>query len=379
MEPVNITDKRLCTGCHACSNRCPKGCITMRKDAEGFLYPHVNNEECISCGLCGKVCHTIDSFESVPPMACMAVKTIDEAVRKHSSSGGMFTLLATHILATGGLVFGARFDENWQVVMDCTDNVEGLAKFRGSKYVQATVGTTLQSAERYLKDGRKVLYTGSSCQIASLRKFLGKDYENLLTVDFLCHGVSSPLVWEKYLQEVSDGEIKKIKGINFRDKSNGWKRFSLRIQQENKVQLKPFTEDSYMKAFLSDLSLRPACYHCTARNGRSGSDISIGDHWAIQEVSPQFDDDKGISLVLVNTEKGKKLWDEIKQETIHIDTDFQSSKKYNGAFYPQTEEHLHRKHFFKQLIARRDISNLIEEELKITLWDHIYKRITRFL
>lgn len=378
MNNIEILDKKECTGCQACKERCPKHCVTMQSDSEGFLYPVVDIAVCVNCGLCRKVCHELHPFAVVKPMDCLAVKVHNENIRVKSSSGGMFTLLATYVLNKGGVVFGARFDNNWQVIMDYTESLDGLGPFRGSKYIQASNEGAFTLVEKFLKEGRVVLYTGTHCQIAALRRFLGKEYEHLLAVDFLCHGVPSPLLWHKYIKEITSDNISIIKAVSFRKKSVGWKKFQLSIQMKDDTNIEEiFSDNLYMKAFLSDMSLRPSCYHCKSRNGCSGSDITIGDHWAIQSICQNFDDDKGTSMVLVNTEKGICVWNILNEQTDYIRTDFEDSKNWNGAFYLTLEEHLHRKEFFAQLTKRDDVSELIIEELKITIWDHVKKHLKK--
>lgn len=300
---IKITQKEHCCGCSACVHICPKHSISFQEDKEGFLYPKVDLETCIDCGLCEKVCPIINQDSEREPQKVYAAKNNDETIRLKSSSGGVFTLLAEKIIKDGGVVFGARFNENWEVVHDYTDTIEGLEQFRGSKYVQSTVGESFKQAETFLKAGRKVMFTGTPCQIAGLRKFLRKDYKNLLTVDFVCHGVPSPLVWRLYLKEEINRygkEITAVEDINFRDKYTGWKTYSLSIKLSgNIVSSTMFTDDNYMRAFLSNLSLRPSCYSCPAKAGKSGADITIGDFWGIENVLPELDDDIGIS-VLVN-------------------------------------------------------------------------------
>lgn len=300
---IKITQKEHCCGCSACVHICPKHSISFQEDKEGFLYPKVDLETCIDCGLCEKVCPVINQESEREPLKVYAAKNEDESIRLKSSSGGIFTLLAEKIIEDGGVVFGARFNENWEVIHDYTDTVEGLEPFRGSKYVQSVIGDTYKRAENFLKLGRKVMFTGTPCQIAGLKKFLRKDYKNLLTVDFVCHGVPSPLVWRLYLKEEINRygkEITAVEDINFRDKYTGWKTYSLSIKLSgNIVSSTMFTDDNYMRAFLSNLSLRPSCYSCPAKAGKSGADITIGDFWGIENVLPELDDDIGIS-VLVN-------------------------------------------------------------------------------
>lgn len=203
---IQITDKQNCCGCEACVQRCPKQCITMQSDHEGFLYPKVNEEICIHCGLCEKVCPIINTATEKEPFKILGAKANDDEIVKKSSSGGFFSLIAEKVLSQNGVIFGAKFDKNWNVVHDYTDNINELDVFRRSKYVQSRIGNTYQKAEDFLKAGRLVLFTGTPCQIKGLKLFLRKDYENLLTVDFVCHGVPSPAVWNMYL----DAYIKKL-------------------------------------------------------------------------------------------------------------------------------------------------------------------------
>lgn len=374
--PINIKDKKKCSGCTACQQICPKHCINMFSDIEAFLYPKVDLKNCINCGLCEKACPDINPLECSLPINCYAVKNNNLDIRKASSSGGVFSLLAEKVLSKKGVVFGARFDSHWQVVMDYTENIEGLDKFRGSKYVKCYVGDSYSKVKDFLSSGKKVLYSGSSCQIAGLRKFLKHDYKNLLLVDYLCHGAPSPLLWKKYIEEISRNDVSSLTNISFRNKKRGWKKFSIIIKKGKEVLADSvFSENIYMRAFLSDMSLRPSCYQCSARNGHSGADITIGDHWAIRDINSSFDDNKGVSLVLINTEKGLCAFENLNANI--IETDFVESKKWNGAFYEKTEEHLHRKRFFRKLQYRTDVSALIEDELNINLWDHIKKRLLK--
>lgn len=198
---IHITNRQDCCGCAACAQRCPKQCISMKEDAEGFLYPTVDTEVCIDCGLCEKVCPELNSGRERQPQKVYAAINKDEKIRLGSSSGGVFTALAEQTIDEGGVVFGARFDENWEVVHAYTETKEGLTAFRGSKYVQSRIGNAYKDAERFLRNGRKVLFTGTPCLVMGLKLYLGRDYDNLLTVDFLCHGVPSPKAWRLYLKE----------------------------------------------------------------------------------------------------------------------------------------------------------------------------------
>ena len=199
---IQIKEKYECCGCGACVQRCPKHCIEFIKDKEGFLYPKVDETTCINCGLCEKVCPVINQNSIRKPSDIYAASNTNEVIKAESSSGGIFTILAETIINDGGVVFGARFNEQYEVVHDFTDNILGLAAFRGSKYVQSKIGNSFSEAETFLKQNRKVLFSGTPCQITGLKKFLRKEYSNLVTVDFVCHGVPSPEVWRKYLSSI---------------------------------------------------------------------------------------------------------------------------------------------------------------------------------
>lgn len=314
---IDIKDKKDCCGCSACVQKCPKHCIALKEDNEGFLYPVVDKENCIGCGLCEKVCPVLHQNEPRKPLKVFAAINKNEEIRRESSSGGIFTIIAEKIIDEGGVVFGARFDKNWEVKHDYTETIEGLAPFRGSKYVQSRIESNFRKAETFLKDGRKVLFSGTPCQIAGLKRYLRKEYDNLLTIDVICHGVPSPGVWRKYLSEIisakyeggkkmtslSPNEMPLIKGITFRDKTNGWKKFGFNITIEDVRILEFYRNNVYMKAFLKDIVLRPSCYKCPSREGKCYSDLTIGDFWSIDLYCKEMNDDKGVSLLLVNSNK----------------------------------------------------------------------------
>ena len=391
---IQILDKSQCCGCTACVSICPKQCITMREDEEGFLYPVVDSSHCIDCNLCKKVCPELYPKEMREPLHVYAAKHKNEQVRLASSSGGIFTLLAEKIIDAGGVVFGVRFNNNWDVVHDYTETMEGLAVFRGSKYVQSYMGDCYLKAKSFLEQGRKVMFTGTPCQIAGLKNFLRKDYDNLLTVDVVCHGVPSPKVWQVYLDEIARKggknsvlshpivEKTEINHIDFRSKSIGWKKFSFVLTlskatadgEKNTVLLSSiFTENPYMNAFLSNLSLRPSCYDCPAKSGKSGSDITIADFWGIEDVLPEFDDDKGISLVLSYSEKGGRWLAGLDCECIEVD--YRSAQRMNPLISTSVSKPINRAFFFRQLIRKKNIRLALEDCSS----DMFKKRVCRYL
>lgn len=342
---IKICNKADCCGCGACAQACPKSCISLKQDNEGFLYPIVNENLCIDCKLCEKVCPVLHPYEARVPIHSYAAINLDEQIRMESSSGGVFTFLAEQVIKDGGVVFGARYDENWQVVLDYTETLEGLASFRGSKYLQARTADTYSQCSHFLKEGRKVLFSGTPCQITGLRHFLRRDFDNLLVVDFVCHGVSSPKVWEKYLQEIAG--IDNVKNVSMRDKSReGWKRFNFVLNYKrgnNVVTLSTWhKENDFMKAFLCNMILRPSCYECKAKECRSHSDITIGDFWRIRKVCPHMNDDKGTSLVLVHTQKGMSYLsvDTLQKEEVSFEDCVRSNRTINVSArpWPRREE-----------------------------------------
>lgn len=301
------------------------------EDNQGFFYPHVNKEQCVACGLCEKVCPCNHQSDLRMPLNVYAAINIDESIRLRSSSGGIFSLLAEKILKEGGIVFGARFDKQWNVVHDYTDNIDGLDVFRGSKYSQSDIGSSYIQTRFWLQHGKKVLFSGTSCQIAGLKKFLSKDYENLFTIDVVCHGVPSPKVWKNYLTSLSPLP-EDITHIDMRNKSRGWSRYSYLIKNGDRTFYDDFASKSlFLQGFTWNLYLRPSCYNCPAKSGKSNSDITLADNWGFKVTSPEFDDEKGISAVIINTEKGNLIFKSLrlKYKKISLDDFLHYNESYS--------------------------------------------------
>lgn len=378
---IEIVEKSDCVGCEACVQRCPKQCIVMKEDAEGFLYPQIDIEKCIDCGLCERVCPVINQGEPRKPLVAYAAKNQDESVRLSSSSGGVFTALAEYVIAQGGVVFGARFDESWNVVHDYVETIEGLSAFRGAKYVQSRIGQSFLRAETFLKQGRMVLFSGLPCQITGLKKFLRKDYDNLITVELFCHGVPSPMVWKRFLEEEVAIPHIRLKSISFRDKVSGWKNYSFFYSQEdaNGVQLHrmPFAKNLFMRGFLADLYLRPSCYHCPAKQFKSGSDLTIGDYWGVKLAHPELDDDKGVSAVLVNTDRGAAILQAVQQVSLYAST-FENVVKCNPALMKSAQEPAKRPLFF-ELLNQYKVSEIVVKLTHISFLCKMQRKIRRKL
>lgn len=366
---INITDKHSCCGCEACIQTCMKHCISFQEDAEGFRYPKVDENYCVECGACEKACPMLTPVESHRPKQQFAAINPDYAIRKQSSSGGIFTMLAEGVIRKGGVIFGVRFDKSWQAVFDYTDTIEGLGPFRGSKYLQARVGNTFCEVKDFLNQGREVMFTGTPCQVAALRHFLHHEYDNLLLVDFICHGVPSPKVWRIYLNEVTQNAVKAINDIQLRNKKQGWKRFNFYISYDSEGKSYNLSswhqENHFMRIFLNDVILRPSCYDCKAKGGRSGSDLTIADFWGIGELNPDMDDDRGTSLVLVHTEKGEAHFSALKLNSWK--TQYDDVLRLNPAVERSAKEHPKRSYFFTNLDSTDSIISLIDYTLRIPL------------
>lgn len=327
-----LKSKNLCMGCHACINVCPRSCISMKADKEGFLYPTVDYSLCIKCNKCVTVCPIINKIEmDNNPVAYSCINN-DNTIRLDSSSGGIFTLIAEKVIDSGGVVFGARFNDEFEVEHSFVETKERLCKLRGSKYVQSKIGDSYKRVKEFLNSGREVLFIGTPCQIAGLLSYLGQSYRNLLTVDIICHGVPSPYVWSKYVEFRETEAGAPVQRISFRRKDEGWKKYSVSfLFKNNKEYRQNLSKDIYMKAFLQDISLRLSCYDCRFKGMSRQSDITLGDFWGIQYVLPEMDDDMGTSLIFINSDTGQELFEEIKDKMSYLKVDIAEAVKFNLA------------------------------------------------
>jgi coenzyme F420-reducing hydrogenase beta subunit len=319
----------------------------MNEDKEGFLYPQVSRDSCNHCALCEKVCpivHTAPLGDMPKAFACYSK---NQSIRMKSSSGGVFSLIASEVIKDNGVVFGAGFDKDFNVEHSYVEKIEDLERFVGSKYVQSKIGNAYKEAKKFLGQGRKVLFTGTPCQIEGLRSFLQKSYDNLICQDLICHGVPSPMVWRQYKKYITKGN--KIKDIYFRNKDLGWNTFSLKIEMEECIYTKSANEDSFMRAFLTNLCLRPSCYYCSFKTLQRRSDITLADFWGIERILPCMSDDKGTSLVFANSQKGMDLLRDIYSEVVMYEVNLNEAIEYNTAAYKSVELTKKRTRFFKHI------------------------------
>ncbi len=307
---VKIEEKDLCCGCTACYSVCPKNAIKMLRDNEGFLYPEVDKEKCVNCGMCKKVCPILNKakLNEFKPKAYL-FQNSNEEIRKDSTSGGIFTAIGEFVIKNNGIVYGATFDDNFVVNHIGVESTYELCKFRKSKYVQSNQNNCFKEIKQYLDNGKLVCYSGTPCQVGGLRTYLRKDYENLILVDIMCHSVPSPLVFEKYKGYIlKKMNANKILNINFRDKNKyGYKYSMMTVETDNGIYSQGIDTDPYLRAFFSDVSVRPSCYNCHFKTMKRVSDLTIWDCFNINEIDKSFDDDKGTTRVLVQSEKGEKL------------------------------------------------------------------------
>ena len=362
---IQIHNKKDCSGCGACANICPKNCISMERDEMGFAYPVVDADSCINCGRCEVVCPILNPAKENNPKAVIGAKNRDEAVRSTSSSGGTFFELAKATISRGGIVYGCALDENLVARHIGVEAVEGLSALKGSKYVQSDVGTTYREVKKHLTDGREVLYSGTPCQIAGLKNYLGKEYGNLLLVDVLCHGVPSPGVFEDYLGYLADKFGSKPVAVNFRNKEKSWKRLYFEVKFENGKRYFTFCGyDRYMSMFLNNISLRPSCYDCRFTTVNRQGDITLGDFWGIGRKYPERDDDKGISLIIVNTEKGERTYGEIATRLDAFESDIDTAKAGQLILYASVKKHSRYDEFFR-LYEEKGIKEAVETTVYI--------------
>lgn len=374
---IVISDKHKCCGCEACVNACPKDCISMTADREGFLYPRVDTSRCIDCGLCERVCPCIAPSSPADAIGVFAAKCPDSGIRHESSSGGIFTMLAEKAISGGGTVFGAAFASDWTVEHTGIHTTSDIKHLRGSKYVQSHIGQAFRQCRQALADGQQVLFSGTPCQIAGLRRLLGNhaQTDRLLTVACVCHGVPSPAVWLSYLREATGTSA--VESISFRDKTDGWTTYRITIRSQARSISQPFHDNPYIRSFLSNINLRPSCFDCPAKGGRSGADIELGDFWGIAAVSPAFaSDNLGVSLVIARTAKGINAISSLNANLLPV--------KYSDAFSENpviehsVNEHANRAFFFSRF-AKTGFTKAFMQTFGTTFAARLRRRLFRII
>ena len=384
-KKILITEK-ICTGCHACFSICPKMAIEMKSDEKGFLQPVINYDLCVGCKLCQKACPlNISDMKSAGDPVAYAAYSLNDENHRNSSSGGIFSLLASEILREGGTVYGAGFSEGFRVEhLRITNDVRPL---QTSKYVQSKIGEMFLEAEKDIKAGRQVLFSGTPCQIGGLYSFLKQrktDTENLLTVDIICHGVPSPLLWEKHLAGISSG--KKPVFVNFRDKRLSWGGFCITCRFDDGTEYSVEAgQDVYMQGFFANMTLRESCYSCRFKTVSRTADITLADYWGVEKYKPEMMDKNGTSAVVIHSLKGQQLFSKINGKMRGEEVSLDSILAYNKPMVQSVAPHPRREQFWERAINQEFnyYENLIVQLLKptlsekINLWFVTIKRIVK--
>lgn len=344
-----ICDYNECTGCNACVQVCPKKAISMKENQYGVPLPTINQSECINCGLCKKVCQACELESISRPYKCYAVWTKNDSDRKYCSSGGLSTGMARNILSEGGMVYGATYKKDrLELIINGTDNLAGIEEMRGSKYVQCNTDNSYSDVKKNLDIGKKVLYVATPCQIMGLRKFLRKDYDNLILVDIICHGVPPFRHLTEHVKSLSKSICEdNITKVTFRGEHD----FKFTVYEKEKiVYCVDRYSDTYFTAFLDGLNYRENCYNCKLANEKRGSDITIGDFWGLHRDELKNKYDGRISVALINTSRGEAFFDSIKDDFIYEEREVEEAIQGNGQLQCPTRRHLKRDEFLRTYV-----------------------------
>ena len=319
---INITNKSECCGCTACVSVCPTKCISMKEDNEGFLYPMIDSSSCIQCGLCEKVCPILNAKEEIPfKQDGYVVQNKDLNILKESTAGGAFTAIAKYVLNHNGVVFGVELSEEFIANHIYVESEKELFRFRNSKYIQSCVGEkTFNQVKNFLLSQKLVCFSGTPCQIEGLKSYLGKSYDNLITVDVVCRAVPSPLIFKKYLEVQENKLHDKILSVRFRDKYYGYKYSTMNVitNNNNGNYHHGVESDLWLRTFFSNICDRPSCHECRFKKQYRISDITIWDCFNVYKFSKELDNDKGATRVLVHSNNGRKIFTEILKDFNYI-------------------------------------------------------------
>ncbi|WP_010237902.1 Coenzyme F420 hydrogenase/dehydrogenase, beta subunit C-terminal domain [Clostridium arbusti] len=374
---IDETNKIECCGCTACANICPKNCINMIDDFEGFLYPKVDIDKCVNCGLCEKICPIKNKFNGRNETEAYVAQHKQKKVLDESSSGGAFSAIANYVINKGGVVFGVGYDESLNVVYKYIESIDRINLLRGSKYVQSYLGKSLNEAKCFLENGRLVCFSGTPCQIAGLKAYLGKDYNNLITIDLVCHGVPSPKLWRRYLDYHISKSHSSINEINFRMKTYGYHSGTMGIMFTNgKVYRGSARVDYMLKSFFSEISSRPSCYDCAFKTVSHNSDFTIFDCWNFSKMVPKIkDNDRGYTAILIHTKKAKNILNQLTNEIEYYKIDLNEVIKLDGKMVKRSAvPHASRKSFY-EILNCKSLPKTIEETIPISATDKIIEKL----
>lgn len=355
---LNNDNKYLCSGCTACKAVCPVDAIEMVRDEEGFKYPKINKEKCIDCNLCKNVCPNVKKSSENEMIEAHGAKLKDLEGRKTSRSGGAFIAISDYILNQNGIIYGSVLNRDFSVSHSRATNKEERDLFKGSKYVQSDMNDTIKQVIEDLKNGHKVLFSGTPCQVGGVIAAVPKKLQdNLFTIDILCHGVPSNMVYEEFLKYIEEKENKKIKEFIFRDKSFGWStHYETFIFEDNSK----ITTEFFRNLFYGHNVLRPSCFKCNYANVNRPADITIADFWGVDEIAPEFHDETGVSLAIINSEKGKEIFENVKDDYDTAPCSLENCIKYAYTLRHPTEEPEEREEFWNDY-SEKEFKDIIEK------------------
>lgn len=385
MIEIKENNKEKCCGCTTCMNICPVNAIEMIPDDEGFLYPIVNKEKCINCGLCEKTCPIVNKKRAEGKIEeAYALRTKNEEILKTSTSGGFFTPIANWTLKNDGVVIGVGFGDEKRVehIVITNENKERLPELRGSKYVQSYLGNIFKQAKEFLDAGKKVLFSGTPCQVQGLIKFLNKNYDNLITVDLICHGVPSPKLWKQYVEYQEKKHNSKIKKVNFRNKTYGYHSGTMKLEFDNGKKYYGSARIDYMlKSFFTEISSRPCCYDCKFKDRKHISDFTIFDSWSINRTTNDKvkDDDRGYTNIFVNSDKGKKMLKKIEQDYILYEIDIDKAIQFDGIMVENSAIPNKNRDEYYKFFKDNSIEDTIKKFIPVTGKDMIIENTKKVL
>ena len=376
---IRIESKEKCCGCTACASVCAHGCISMIEDREGFKYPKVDLSICVNCGLCEKVCPILysDSYGEVI-LVLGAINNNDE-IRKNSSSGGVFSIFAESFIDSGGVVVGCAMDRTLQAIHVICETKKDLTQLRSSKYVQSNLDNIFIKIRDLLQSGRSVLFSGTPCQVSGLRRFLLKPYDNLFCIDVLCHGVPSPKLFREYKDSMEKKYGAKAISVNFRCKKKEWKRLYIEFKFDNgKEYYKNASFDPYMQLFLGNKSQRSSCFRCPFTTTSRQGDISLGDFWGIGRIHHRVEDDMGVSLILVNSEKGMNMFKSIRTQMKTISCELDQVVASNSVLVQNINGDKQRNLFYKSYVLDGLHSSVKKYTKHYAGWKQYYVQFMRW-